>query len=75
MTNAQIAKRLTDLEKTVEELRAKVEAASPSADAPWWETQAGRFKNDPVFQEIVRLGREYRESLRPGHRKVKRDRA
>ncbi len=74
MKNAEIVERLAALEQVVEQLKAKVEAASPPK-APWWETEAGRFKNDPVFDEIVRLGREYRESLRPGRRKVKRDRS
>jgi hypothetical protein len=32
---------------------------------------AGRFANDPIFDEMVRLGREYRESLRPGRGKKK----
>ena len=32
----------------------------------------GRFANDPVFEEIVRLGRKYRESLRPRSKKAKR---
>lgn len=39
--------------------------ANSAPDLPWWERVAGRFENDPTFDEIVRLGREYRESLRP----------
>lgn len=35
-------------------------------ERPWWEQVGGTFQNDPVFEEVVRLGREYRESLRPG---------
>ena len=34
-------------------------------ERPWWEQIGGTFQNDPVFEEVVRLGREYRESLRP----------
>jgi hypothetical protein len=26
----------------------------------WWADHAGRFKDDPAFEEIVRLGRQYR---------------
>jgi hypothetical protein len=32
---------------------------------PWWEQIWGTFANDPAFEEAMRLGREYRESLRP----------
>ncbi len=34
-------------------------------DKPWYLKHAGRFSDDPEFQEIVRLGREIRESDRP----------
>jgi hypothetical protein len=73
MTTAELAKRLATLEKTVADLKAKLEKADPAL--PWWEAHAGRFANDPIFDEMVRLGREYRESLRPGRRKAKRDRS
>jgi hypothetical protein len=71
MTTAELEARLTALEKTVEELRAQV---SPPV-RHWWHDEAGRFAGDPVFDEIVRLGREYRESLRPGRRKKKSGKA
>ena len=32
---------------------------------PWWEEIRGTFKDDPAYEEAMRLGREYRESLRP----------
>jgi hypothetical protein len=34
-------------------------------DTPWWERIRGDFKDDPDYTEAMRLGREYRESLRP----------
>jgi hypothetical protein len=63
MTIAELAKR-------VEALERKFEAVQPGHPQPdprqsWWRTTAGRFADDPDFDEIVRLGREYRESLRP----------
>ena len=33
--------------------------------ADWIERISGTFKDDPVFAEMVRLGREYRETGRP----------
>ena len=44
-------------------------------ERPWWEQIWGTFANDPSFDEAMRLGREYRESLRPKPRvKAKRKR-
>ena len=36
-----------------------------NADQPWWDRIAGRFENDMAFEEIIRLGREYREAQVP----------
>jgi hypothetical protein len=45
-------------------LKEKVdEAAKPKG--PDWRHILGIFANDPAFEEAMRLGREYRESLRP----------
>jgi hypothetical protein len=56
----QLLDRVEKLERDVVALKA-----NSTRDLPWWERVAGRFENDPTFDEIVRLGREYRESLRP----------
>jgi hypothetical protein len=56
----QILDRVEKLERDVVALKTHV-----STGEPWWDRVAGRFENDPAFDEIVRLGREYRESLRP----------
>lgn len=73
MTTAELAKRVEALERVVAELQLRVNGA-PDPTRPWWRLDAGRFKDDPVFEEIIRLGREYRESLRPKPRKRKNDR-
>ncbi|MFN4259750.1 MAG: hypothetical protein ACK4RK_10660 [Gemmataceae bacterium] len=72
MTLAELAKRLEALEKEVAELRAKVTMPTPETQRHWWRDNAGKFANDPVFEEIVRLGREYRESLHPDRQKKKK---
>ncbi len=74
MTTAELAKRLAALEKTVEELKSQVTRFGPLSRR-WWAESAGRFAGDAVFDEIVRLGREYRESLRPRPGRAKRDRS
>ena len=68
MTLKELEARLTALEKVVEQLRAQV-AGTGKPERHWWHEDAGRFANDPVFDEIVRLGREYRESLHPDRKK------
>jgi hypothetical protein len=39
--------------------------SSNSDQTPWWEEILGSFANDPVYDEAMQLGRQYRESLRP----------
>jgi hypothetical protein len=59
MTMAQLEKRLKKVEQVVGNLARS--AKSPN----WYRTHAGRFAGDAVFDEIVTLGRQYRESQRP----------
>jgi hypothetical protein len=74
MSNAQLAKRVTALEKVVEELRARLDQGH-EPEGRWWVEKAGRFANDPIFDEIVELGKKYRESLRPKQKRARRDRS
>ena len=70
MKMTDLEKRLYSLEKKVEELQIRLANGSPKT-GPWWITEAGQFANDPIFDEIVELGREYRRSLHPDRRKRK----
>ena len=72
MSNTQLAKRLTALERAVSELRARLDQGTGQTSR-WWVETAGRFANDPVFDEIVALGKKYRESLRPKAKRPRRD--
>jgi hypothetical protein len=68
MTQAEIEERLIVLETEIQLL--KTQQASPNkADPKWVLAHSGRFADDPAFDEVVRLGREYRESLRPKPKK------
>ncbi len=78
MTVADLERRLLALEKVVEDMRARLPepqngppapATTPATQRHWWRDDAGAFADDPGFEEMVRLGRAYRESLRPGGRK------
>ena len=70
MAATNLERRVTALEGEVAKLRQRLTAA-PQAPLPWWERIYGAFENDPAYDEAMRLGREYRESLRPGRKKVK----
>ena len=53
-----LEKRVEQLEKKVAELSGKASRSSRTKD-PW--RTYGVFKDDPDFENAVRLGREYRE--------------
>ena len=53
-----LEKRVEELEKKVAELSAKPASVTRKKD---WRRTIGIFKDDPEFDEAVRLGREYRQ--------------
>lgn len=57
-----IQERLDKLEQEFEALKQRIE--KPKTMNEWLERVSGRFKDDPDFEEIVRLGREWRQSQR-----------
>jgi hypothetical protein len=66
MTLLQIEKKVRALENQVRHLAQ----SRPGANRRWYRAQAGEFANDRVFDEVVKLGRAYRDSLRPrNHRR------
>lgn len=58
-----LEERVTELEKEVAELRRA--RGNTTEQKPWWLEHWGWAKDDPHYAEAMRLGREYRESLRP----------
>lgn len=59
-----VEERLSNLEEEV----ARLKEAGRNGDAnalPWWERIRGSFKDDPDYDEAMRLGRQWRESFRP----------
>lgn len=68
MTLAQLEKRVEKLEKLI----SRQSLTAPERNAKWWLEHAGVFKDDPGYDQMVRLGKKYRESLKPKPRKATR---
>jgi hypothetical protein len=58
-TKNDVENRLRQVEKDLAELKA---ALAVDAKQPWYRQITGTFAGDPVFAEIVRLGRLARKS-------------
>ena len=69
MTNAELEKRIAVLEAEVALLKSKVEKKDDTNKVLWWEEIAGTFSDDPVYDEAMRLGREYRLAQRKDYDK------
>jgi len=65
MQSEGIEARLSALEKEMTQIK-RLLRSKPGSSEPWWERIAGVFEDDPAFEQAMKLGREYRESLRPG---------
>ena len=68
MTAEAVAIKVSELERRVrlveQELRDLKKQVDSQRDLPWYRQILGQFKDDPAFDEIVRLGRQIRESQR-----------
>lgn len=65
MSTPTLEERVAALENELGQLKRQRTESAPPAERPWWERIRGTFKDDPAYDEAMRLGREYRESLRP----------
>jgi hypothetical protein len=64
MSKVDLEARVAVLEKEQARLREILERKSPAPKLSL-KTYAGSWADDPDLDEAMRLGREYRESLRP----------
>ncbi|NQV28137.1 MAG: hypothetical protein HQ518_27610 [Rhodopirellula sp.] len=60
-----VEQRLTKVEQEIELMKARTESERPKQS--WISEVTGSFKNDPEFDEILRLGKEIREADRPAN--------
>ena len=61
----QFSRRIAELEEQVAQLSRLANNPAPVDKTAWWKKIVGIYKDDPEFEEAMRLGREYRASLRP----------
>jgi hypothetical protein len=64
MASVALKDRVAALEAEVARLKVRLEGKE-RAGLPWWEKIAGTFANDPMHEEALRYGRQWRESFRP----------
>ena len=62
-STSPLERRVAALEAEVTKLKSRLQALQTTQ--PWWEQIAGTFQHDPMYEEAMRLGRQYRRSLRP----------
>ena len=65
MTIEILEHRLTAVEAELTQLKQQLAANKQQTSLPWWEQIFGTFAGSEAHEEATRLGREYRESLRP----------
>ena len=71
-TLSLLEERVAALETEMERLKQERSAApappiapASTEEMPWWERIFGTFKDDPMFEEAMRLGEEWRRSQQP----------
>jgi hypothetical protein len=67
MATVPLEERVAAVENEVERLKRQIEAAQSQKSVPWFEKIFGTFKDDAVYEEAMRLGKEYRLSQRPDY--------
>jgi hypothetical protein len=63
MASARLEERVAALEAAVAPVNSKLEERDTITSR--WEQIAGTFQNDPICERAMRLGQQYRQSLRP----------
>lgn len=65
MATGTLEERVTAVEQELAQLKQLLQSETTPATIPWWDKIAGTFAKSEHYDEAMRLGREYRESLRP----------
>jgi hypothetical protein len=62
-TAEKLARRVTVLERELRRMRSELKAARQAPREPWWKRLAGKFKNDPLFDQTIEAGKAYRRPI------------
>ena len=65
MAGTTIEERLTLIEQELAQIKQHIQIEGSQPAAHPWDKVFGALSGSDGFEEAVRLGREYRESLRP----------
>ena len=65
MASVTLEERVAAVEQERAQLKQELKVERETSSLPWWEKVAGTFSESEHYDEAMRLGREYRESLRP----------
>ena len=65
MSAITLEERVATMERELAQIKQSLKPETLSQTIPWWEKIAGSFAHSEHYDEAMRLGREYRESLRP----------
>jgi hypothetical protein len=68
--SVNLENRVAALEQQVARLQQRQKLNGPGGQA-WLDDLYGKFADDPIFDQAMKLGRKYRRSLRPGPGKSK----
>jgi hypothetical protein len=62
--SVNLEQRVAALERQIARMQRSQELNAPSGRV-WLDDLYGKFTGDPIFQQAMKLGRKYRQSLRP----------
>ncbi len=65
MAAGTLEERVATVEQELAQIKEQLQVETVSSPLPWWEKIAGTFANSEHYDVAMRLGREYRQSLRP----------
>ena len=60
MTQTQLEERLLEVETALAEIQRRLATLLPAPN--WLDEIIGSFKDEPAFEEVIALGRAFRES-------------
>ena len=60
MTQTELEERLLAVETALQEMQSRLATLAPSPH--WLDEIIGSFKDEPAFEEVIALGRAFRES-------------